>query len=74
MDELLFDDAPRPSIGALWESITSIGSDGLLQRGVQRDQYLAVQGITFTLSGHERPLPIDLIPRVIEAAEWAVVK
>lgn len=74
MDELLLDDAPRPSIGALWESITTIGSDGLLQRGVQRDQYLAVQGITFTLSGHERPLPIDLIPRVIEAAEWAVVE
>jgi len=33
-----------------------------------------MQGITFTLSGHERPLPIDLIPRVIEADEWRVIE
>ncbi|HZU49916.1 MAG TPA: circularly permuted type 2 ATP-grasp protein [Mycobacterium sp.] len=28
------------------------------------------QGITFSLSGQERPFPLDLIPRVISAAEW----
>lgn len=74
MDELLIDGSPRTGVEALWDSITSIGPDGLLQRGVQRDQYLAVQGITFTLAGHERPLPIDLVPRVIEATEWAMVE
>ena len=41
---------------------------------MQRDQYLSVQGITFTRAGHERPLPIDLVPRVIEAAEWRTVE
>ncbi len=74
VDELLLGDQPRPTIESLWSSITDIGPEGLVQRGVQRDQYLAVQGITFTLSGHERPLPIDLIPRVIEAHEWRVVE
>ncbi|AFC43065.1 MULTISPECIES: circularly permuted type 2 ATP-grasp protein [Mycobacterium avium complex (MAC)] len=29
------------------------------------------QGITFSLSGQERPFPLDLVPRVISAAEWA---
>ncbi|KAA0100354.1 circularly permuted type 2 ATP-grasp protein [Mycolicibacterium sp. P1-5] len=29
------------------------------------------QGITFSLSGQERPFPLDLIPRVISAAEWS---
>ncbi|EKF23128.1 A circularly permuted ATPgrasp family protein [Mycolicibacterium hassiacum DSM 44199] len=29
------------------------------------------QGITFSLSGQERPLPLDLVPRVISAAEWS---
>ncbi len=29
------------------------------------------QGITFSLSGQERPFPLDLVPRVIAAAEWA---
>jgi len=29
------------------------------------------QGITFSLSGQERPFPLDLVPRLISAAEWA---
>jgi uncharacterized circularly permuted ATP-grasp superfamily protein len=28
------------------------------------------QGITFSLSGQERPFPLDVVPRVISAAEW----
>ncbi|MGH9071012.1 MAG: alpha-E domain-containing protein [Acidimicrobiales bacterium] len=31
------------------------------------------QGITFSFSGEERPFPLDLVPRVISAAEWSVV-
>ncbi|MGW0182327.1 circularly permuted type 2 ATP-grasp protein [Nocardia sp. NPDC003345] len=29
------------------------------------------QGITFSLSGQERPFPLDPVPRVIAAAEWS---
>ncbi|ORA40127.1 circularly permuted type 2 ATP-grasp protein [Mycobacterium aquaticum] len=29
------------------------------------------QGITFSLSGQERHIPMDLVPRVISAAEWS---
>ncbi|WP_296388702.1 circularly permuted type 2 ATP-grasp protein [Williamsia sp.] len=28
------------------------------------------QGITFSLSGQERPFPLDVVPRVISASEW----
>ncbi len=28
------------------------------------------QGVTFSLSGQERPFPLDIVPRVISAAEW----
>lgn len=28
------------------------------------------QGITFSLSGKERPFPLDVVPRVLSAAEW----
>ncbi|MCK0173578.1 hypothetical protein A5757_03445 [Mycobacterium sp. 852013-51886_SCH5428379] len=34
------------------------------------DRAFINQGITFSLSGKERPLPLDLVPRVISAAEW----
>src|SRR6476469_6004413 len=29
------------------------------------------QGITFSLSGQQRPIPLDIVPRVIAAAEWS---
>lgn len=28
------------------------------------------QGVTFSLSGKERPFPLDVVPRVISAGEW----
>lgn len=34
------------------------------------DRAFINQGITFSLSGQERPLPLDLVPRVISATEW----
>ncbi len=35
--------------------------------------YLA-QGVTFDFAGEERPFPLDAVPRVIEADEWAHVE
>ncbi len=32
-----------------------------------RDQAFRDQGITFSLSGEERPFPLDLVPRIIPA-------
>ncbi|MDV7099785.1 circularly permuted type 2 ATP-grasp protein [Gordonia amicalis] len=29
------------------------------------------QGVTFSLSGKERPFPLDIVPRVISASEWS---
>jgi uncharacterized circularly permuted ATP-grasp superfamily protein len=35
------------------------------------DRAYVDQGITFSLSGKERPFPLDIVPRVISAAEWS---
>ena len=32
------------------------------------------QGVTFSLSGDERPFPLDLIPRTIGADEWRLIE
>jgi uncharacterized circularly permuted ATP-grasp superfamily protein len=74
VDEFLAGERPRAGIESLWNKLHAIGSAGLVQRGLQRDAYLQMQGITFTLSGHERPLPVDLVPRVISASEWSAVE
>jgi uncharacterized circularly permuted ATP-grasp superfamily protein len=64
------DGRPRPGLEQLDAALRSLGAEGLRERGRVRDSHLTAQGITFTLSGRERPLPMDLIPRVIAADEW----
>ncbi|HKY76265.1 MAG TPA: circularly permuted type 2 ATP-grasp protein [Acidimicrobiia bacterium] len=64
----------RPGYAALHGLLAALGVDELAERGALRDRSLRDQGITFTLSGEERPIPLDLLPRVISAEEWAVLE
>lgn len=73
-DEMYDDQGrPRPGVVHLDAALRDLGSSGLHDRGRVRDSHLTAQGITFTLSGRERPLPMDLIPRVIAADEWRTI-
>jgi uncharacterized circularly permuted ATP-grasp superfamily protein len=64
----------RPGREGLGAALSELGPDGLLARARLRDAHLSAQGITFTLSGRERPLPMDLVPRIVDAAEWQVIE
>ena len=75
LDEVyLSDGQPRPEATILHEALTDMGSESLHDRARLRDAVLNAQGITFTLSGRERPLPLDLIPRLISTPDWAVIE
>lgn len=63
----------RPGLEGIESALEALGDDGLRDRGRLRDAHLSATGITFTLSGRERPLPMDLIPRVVTGEEWKVV-
>lgn len=66
---------PRAGYRALHGALQALSSDDLAERGAVRDRSLRDQGITFSLSGQEeRPWPLDLLPRVISAEEWAVIE
>src|SRR5262249_54403565 len=39
-----------------------------------RDRAFRDAGITFQLSGEERPFPLDLVPRILPADEWATIE
>ncbi len=65
---------PRVTHSALLTALDRLGPDGMLERGRLRDAYLDQQGITFTLSGRERPLPLDLVPRIITPEDWLQVE
>jgi len=70
-DEMFAPDrALRPAYRRLYESLAPAVPAELGARAEALDRALVDQGITFSLSGQERPFPLDLIPRVITAAEW----
>jgi len=65
---------PRPSSTALYDGLQALSAADFDQRCAVRDRTFRDQGITFSLSGEERPFPLDLVPRVIPADEWATIE
>jgi uncharacterized circularly permuted ATP-grasp superfamily protein len=79
-DELFeLDGTPRPAAQALVAELGRLGPQGLVEAGRRRDAIFMQQGITFETSGesgasHERPFPLDLVPRVLSGEEWRAIK
>jgi uncharacterized circularly permuted ATP-grasp superfamily protein len=80
LDEMFDEDGkPRPTAKALVEELERLGPEGLIEAGRRRDAIFMQQGITFETSGssgasHERPFPLDLVPRVLNGQEWRDIK
>jgi uncharacterized circularly permuted ATP-grasp superfamily protein len=70
--------AVRPHYRSLSERLTDLAPSDLERRERIRDGIFRTQGITFTVYGDgegvERTFPMDLIPRVIPADEWAHIE
>ena len=64
----------RPHYAALHEALGTLTDADYRERCMTRDRSFRDQGITFSLSGEERPFPLDLVPRVIAADEWDVIE
>ncbi len=65
---------PRSPYAALHEALQTLSDEDFEGRCAARDRAFRDQGITFSLSGEERPFPLDLVPRVISAEEWEVIE
>ena len=72
------DGRPRPAAEEVLAGIERLGVDELHARQESAAADILTMGITFTLyadgSGIDRAWPFDVIPRVIEATEWARVE
>ena len=67
---------PRAHYRPLWEHIRRAGQSLLSERRREAHWTLRTDGVTFTVYGDEadgieRVWPLDLLPRIIPAAEWA---
>jgi uncharacterized circularly permuted ATP-grasp superfamily protein len=65
---------PRPASRILHEAIQGLSVADFEARCTARDRGFRDRGITFQLSGEERPWPLDLIPRIMPEEEWAVLE
>jgi uncharacterized circularly permuted ATP-grasp superfamily protein len=64
---------PRAPYQALIAALQPLDAGELRFRADQLARLFTDRGVTYDLSGEERPFPLDLIPRVIDAAEWDLI-
>jgi uncharacterized circularly permuted ATP-grasp superfamily protein len=64
---------PRAPYTALLAALQPLDPSELRFRSDQLTRVFTDRGVTFGFAGEERPFPLDLIPRVIDAAEWDLV-
>jgi len=70
---------PRPHYAPLWEHIRRAGQSLLSEKAREAHWTLQTDGVTFTVYGDdeegiERVWPLDLLPRIIPAAEWLPIE
>jgi len=72
------DGALRPAYGELWRWLTGIPPDVLDYRRREAELLFRRIGITFAVYGEadaqERLIPFDVLPRILAAAEWNVLR
>ncbi len=64
-------DQPREAVAAVHDTVRNLAVDELRSRADALALSFLDRGVTFALGGEERPFPLDIVPRIITAAEWA---
>jgi uncharacterized circularly permuted ATP-grasp superfamily protein len=64
---------PRAAYDALVSVLQPMDPAELRFRADQLARVFTDRGVTYDYAGEERPFPLDLIPRVIDAVEWDLV-
>ena len=76
--EMFEDGAVRPHYRYLADRLNALGPDDVAERVMLTESTFRNLGITFAVygaeEGTERTWPIDLVPRIISAAEWGMVE
>ena len=65
---------PRDHSAPLVDALRELSTEDLDVRASALSNAFRDQGITFSLSGEERPFPLDVVPRVVDADEWDLVE
>src|SRR5947207_14885680 len=61
---------PRAAYLSLFATLQPLSGTDLRFRADQLARVFTDRGVTFAYAGEERPFPLDLIPRILDAVEW----
>src|SRR5215218_9935228 len=61
---------PRSPYESVFATLQPLAASDLRFRADQLARVFTDRGVTFAYAGEERPFPLDLIPRIIDAHEW----
>ncbi len=64
----------RPTYESVRSAFSDMGPDEVRLRADSLASAYLEQGITFGVEGEERPFPLDIVPRLIEARDWEHVE
>ena len=75
-DEMLTADEQEPRLPyrAVHQTLGNLTGATLAARADALARSYLDQGVTFDFAGEERPFPLDIVPRVVAAKEWAHVE
>jgi uncharacterized circularly permuted ATP-grasp superfamily protein len=63
----------RPPYESLFTTLQPLSSADLGVRAEALARVFLDQGVTFAFGGEERPFPLDIVPRVVDAQTWRTV-
>ncbi len=73
-DEMVGPDGVRPALKSVAAEFDRLGLDEVRTRAEYLSSVYIDQGVTFDIGGEERPFPLDIVPRVMQAAEFSHVE
>jgi uncharacterized circularly permuted ATP-grasp superfamily protein len=68
------DGTPRPAYRSVMGAVELLSGQDLAARGSALSSAFTDAGVTFSLSGEERPFPLDVMPRLFTTEEWDLIE
>jgi uncharacterized circularly permuted ATP-grasp superfamily protein len=73
-DEMVGPDGVRSAQRTVADGLERLGLDEVRSRAEYLSSSYIDQGVTFDIGGEERPFPLDVVPRVMQADEFAHIE
>lgn len=73
-DEMFGAEGIRETYRGVEAAMAGLGAEEMRARAAFLRTVYVDQGVTFDFSGEERPFPLDIVPRIVDAAGWSHIE